>query len=57
MAKERKKYTKVSDEQRKNLLKLITQENQSISQAAHDLGIYYPTAKAIMKVYRTENRT
>ena len=57
MAKERKKYTKFSDEQMKNRLKLITQENQSIAQAAHDLGIYYPTAKAIMKVYRTENRT
>jgi transposase len=50
-------YQKVNNDQRKELIRLIHIENYSISQAAKELDIYYPTAKAINKVYRKENRS
>lgn len=36
---------------------LIYNKGYSISKAAQATGIYYPTAKAINKVYQKENRT
>eukprot|EP00347_Sterkiella_histriomuscorum_P002561 403367673 len=51
-----KQYTKVTNEQRKELINLIYEKNYSISKAAEMAGIYYPTAKAINKVYKKEKR-
>jgi hypothetical protein len=51
-----KQYTKVSNEQRKELIRLIHELGHSISKAAEMTGVYYPTAKAINKVYKKEKR-
>jgi len=51
-----KQYVLVSNEQRHQLIKLIHEQGQSISRAAKIVSIYYPTAKAINKVYVRENR-
>jgi len=51
-----KSYTQVTNEQRKHLIKLIHEEKHSIARAAMLTGIYYPTAKAINKVYKKEKR-
>lgn len=42
-----KQYTKVTDEQRKELVRLIHEENYSIKQAGLATGIPYPNAKAV----------
>lgn len=52
-----KKYEPVPNEQRKLLIELIHNKGYSISKAAMMTKIYYPTAKAINKVYIKENRT
>ena len=46
----------MSNEARKELIRLIYEENLSIVKAAESTGIYYPTAKAINKVYKREHR-
>ena len=51
-----KQYTHVTNDQRKELIRLIHEEQMSISQAAAKANIFYPTAKAINKVYKKENR-
>lgn len=51
-----KAYTQVSNEARKELIRLIYEESYSIVKAADAAGIYYPTAKAINKVYKRESR-
>ena len=51
-----KQYTHVTNDQRKELIRLIHEEQMSISQAAAKVNIFYPTAKAINKVYKKENR-
>ncbi len=51
-----KAYTQVSNEARKELIRLIYEEGYSIVKAAEAAGIYYPTAKAINKVYKRESR-
>lgn len=51
-----KKYSPVTNEQRHLLVKLIHQDGMSIRQAALSSRIYYPTAKAINKIYTTERR-
>ena len=52
----KKQYSPVTNEQRQLLVKLIHEDGHSIRQAAIQLGIYYPTAKAINKIYTTEKR-
>jgi hypothetical protein len=52
-----KKYEPVPNELRKSLIDLIHTKGYSIAKAALVTGIYYPTAKAINKVYLRENRT
>ncbi len=52
-----KKYEPVPNELRKQLIELIHIKGYSIAKAALTVGIYYPTAKAINKVYVKENRT
>ena len=58
-----KKYQPVPNEIRRQLIDLIHHntesgmENMSISRAAQLIGVYYPTAKAINKVYLREQRT
>lgn len=51
-----KQYELVSNDRRLQLIQLIHLQGMSISQAAKITKIYYPTAKAINKVYRLENR-
>lgn len=51
-----KKYVSIKDEQRELLLRLIHKRGYTIARAAKATRIYYPTAKAINKVYETENR-
>ena len=51
-----KKYKPISNETRLKLINLIHNQSMSISKAAQACGVYDPTAKAINKVYLTENR-
>lgn len=51
-----KAYTQVSNDSRKELIRLIHEEGLSIVKAAEATAIYYPTAKAINKVYKREHR-
>jgi hypothetical protein len=51
-----KAYTQVSNDARRELIKLIYEDGLSIVKAAEATGIYYPTAKAINKVYKREAR-
>ena len=48
-------YTKVNDEMRKILVKLIS-EGKTIKEAANIINIKYENAKAIYRIYRTELR-
>ena len=49
-------YQKVSDEERKALILLYSEDNLPIKVAAQRLGLKYENAKAILRVYRKENR-
>jgi molybdenum-dependent DNA-binding transcriptional regulator ModE len=51
-----KHYKLVSNAHRKQLITLIHEQGYSISQAAKLTDIYYPTAKAINRVFKNENR-
>ena len=51
-----KKYEPVPDEKRKQLIQLIYEGGLNISRASKVAGIYYPTAKAINKIYLRQNR-
>jgi len=51
-----KTYTQVPNESRKELIRLIYEEGYTIAKAAGVTGIYYPTAKAINKVFKKEKR-
>lgn len=51
-----KPYTQVSNEKRSELIKYVHQHGLKIARAAEIAGIYYPTAKAIYKVFVKENR-
>ena len=46
-----KKYEPVPDSKRKLLIQLIYEKGMNISKAAKHAEIYYPTAKAINKIY------
>lgn len=52
-----KKYTRVSNDQRKELIRLIYEENLTIKDAGARCGIPYPNAKAINQTYILERRT
>lgn len=52
-----KKYTRVTDEQRRNLIKLIYEKSYTIKQAGLEVGIPYPNAKAVNQTYLLEKRT
>jgi molybdenum-dependent DNA-binding transcriptional regulator ModE len=46
-----KKYEPVPDAKRIQLISLIYEKGMNISRASKEAGIYYPTAKAINKIY------
>jgi len=46
-----KNYVPVTNEERRLLVKYIHENGYTIARAAKLLNIYYPTAKAINKVY------
>ena len=50
------KYYPVSDERRRELIRLIYEDRLSIRQAAIQQNISYPTAKAINRIYKHESR-
>ena len=57
LASEKRLYTYVTDEMRRNLISTIQEENISCRMAAKKLGITYNNAKVIYRVYRKEGRT
>ena len=52
-----KVYEPISTERRRELIDLIYNQGMNISQAAKVCNIFYPTAKAINKVFRLTGRT
>ena len=52
-----KNYKKVSNEQRKELIRLIYEENYNIKSAGLKVGISYPSAKSVNQIYQLEKRT
>ena len=52
-----KVYEPITTERRRVLIDLIYNQGMNISQAAKATGIFYPTAKAINKVFRLTGRT
>jgi hypothetical protein len=52
-----KKYERVPNFKRRLLIKYIYEQNMTIVRAAQLAEVYYPTAKAINKVYIAEQRT
>ena len=50
------KYFPVDNERRHELIRLIYEEKLSIRQAAIQINISYPTAKAINRIYKQEDR-
>ena len=50
------KYHPVANDKRHELIRLIYEEKISIRQAALRINISYPTAKAINRIYKQENR-
>lgn len=49
-----KKYVRLTDGQRKELVRLIHEENLSIKKAGEIVGVPYPNAKAINQTYLHE---
>ena len=50
------KYFPVDNERRHELIRLIYEDKMSIRQAALQINISYPTAKAINRIYKQEDR-
>lgn len=50
------KYSPVANDKRHELIRLIYEDKISIRQAALRIGISYPTAKAINRIYKHEDR-
>lgn len=51
------KYTRVTNEQRRDLIKLVYTDRYTIKEAALRVGIPYPNAKAVNQTYLAEGRT
>ena len=51
-----KTYVTVPDETRQEIIRLINQEGKTITEASQATGVYYPTVKAIQKVYASTGR-
>ena len=56
MLRSKRDYTKVPEDKRLQLLKIIQNEQLTIKTAARRLGINYSTAKNIVKIFRCEKR-
>ncbi len=52
-----KKYCRVTNDQRKELVRLIHQESYTIKKAAKTTGVSYANAKAINQIFLNEKRT
>ena len=52
----KRKYQRVTDQQRQQLIQLVVAQGITIKQAALDLKISYDNAKAIHRVYKKETR-
>lgn len=52
-----KKYRRLTDEERENLVTLIHVQGYTIKDASRELGIPYPNAKAVNQTFILENRT
>ena len=51
-----KKYVTVPDEMRQEIIRLINEDGKTITEASQATGVFYPTVKAIQKVYATTGR-
>jgi transposase-like protein len=52
----KRRYEKITNEQRKNLIEMVEQQGHKIKKAAAELDIPYENAKAIFRVYRKDSR-
>ena len=52
-----KKYIPVPDDKRRELIRLIHEEGQTITRAAACVGVRYPVAKVINNIFKLEGRT
>jgi len=52
----KRRYTKVTDEQRVELIRKITQEKRTCIDVAAEMGLDYENAKLIFRVYKREGR-
>ena len=52
-----KRYRRLTDDERKNLVDLIHKNGYTIKEASRQLNIPYPNAKAVNQTYILENRT
>ena len=52
----KRKYMRVTDQQRANLIHMVEATNLSISKASSLLGINYTNAMSIVRVYQREKR-
>lgn len=50
-------YHRVTNEQRKELIRLIHEEGYTIKKASKQTEVPYPNAKSINAIYKVENRT
>ena len=51
-----KKYVSVPNETRQEIIRLINEDGKTIAEASKATGVYYPTVKAIQKVYAKTGR-
>ena len=52
----RKKHVTVPDEMRQEVIRLINKEGMSLKDVSKATGVFYPTVKAIQKVYASTGR-
>ena len=52
----RKKHVTVPDEMRQEIIRLINKEGMSLKDVSKATGVFYPTVKAIQKVYASTGR-
>lgn len=50
-------YNLTTNQQRKDLIKLVLEENIRLKEASKQLGLNYSTAKTILRVFKKEKRT
>ena len=52
----RKKHVPVPDEMRQEVIRLVNKEGMNLKEVSKVTGVFYPTVKAIQKVYASTGR-